>query len=90
MEEIRDQLIRSFEQTGVIDSLKAKIRSEAIKYMEGQSIRTKAQTGYDPEHPMAKQLSDNPDCFVCLSLIREFLEFYKFEYTLNVFLPEAA
>ena len=37
---------------------------------------------------MADKLMNNPDILLCSELIREFLEFYKMTYTLQVFVPE--
>jgi len=31
---------------------------------------------------------ENPDILLCAELIRDFLEFYKMEFTLQIFVPE--
>eukprot|EP00826_Nyctotherus_ovalis_P024392 TRINITY_DN1887_c0_g2_i1.p1 TRINITY_DN1887_c0_g2~~TRINITY_DN1887_c0_g2_i1.p1 ORF type:complete len:253 (-),score=53.75 TRINITY_DN1887_c0_g2_i1:225-983(-) len=45
-------------------------------------------TGFSLENPMAAKLMENPDILLCAELIREFLEFYKMTFTLQVFVPE--
>ena len=37
---------------------------------------------------MAAKLMENPDILLCAELMREFLEFYKMDFTLQVFVPE--
>ncbi len=37
---------------------------------------------------MAAKLMENPDISLCAEVVREFLEFYRMDYTLQVFLPE--
>jgi len=37
---------------------------------------------------MAAKLMENPDILLCAELVREFLEFYKMDFTLQVFVPE--
>ena len=37
---------------------------------------------------MSAKLMENPDVLLCAELIRDFLEFYKMDFTLQIFVPE--
>jgi len=37
---------------------------------------------------MARKIMANPSGSLCTELIRDFLEFYKLDYTLSIFTPE--
>lgn len=48
----------------------------------------KASAGFYLENPLAAKLMENPDILLCAELIRDFLEFYKMDFTLQIFVPE--
>ena len=48
----------------------------------------KTNVGFALENPLASKLMESPDGLMCAELIREFLEFYRMDYTLQVFVPE--
>jgi FOP N terminal dimerisation domain len=48
----------------------------------------KAQSSFHWENPQAKKIMQTAQGVVCAELIREFLEFYRLDYTMQIFLPE--
>ena len=40
------------------------------------------------ENPLAAKILETEEGVICAELIREFLEFYKMDYTLQIFVPE--
>ena len=48
----------------------------------------KDAAGFHLENPEAAKLMLNPDILLCAELIREFLELYRMDFTLQVFVPE--
>jgi len=41
------------------------------------------------ENPLAKKLRENPQSTLAAEIIQEFLEFYRLNYSLAIFAPEA-
>lgn len=40
------------------------------------------------ENPLAAKIAETEEGIICAELIRDFLEYYKMDYTLQVFVPE--
>jgi hypothetical protein len=40
------------------------------------------------ENPLAAKIQETEEGVICAELIREFLEFYKMDYSLQIFVPE--
>lgn len=50
----------------------------------------KVNAGFQWENPLAKKIQETQEGDLGLDLIREFFEFYRMEYSLQVFCPECA
>ena len=48
------------------------------------------QVGFQWENPLAPKITETPEGQLCIDMIREFLEFYRMDYTLSTFLPECS
>ena len=91
MDDLKNIVIQNLEQEGTLGSLRAQLRAQVFKAIE---------TYADPkaEQPQkvrwanksAGHIHDDPDSKIVALMIREYLEHYKMDYTLSVFLPEIA
>lgn len=81
--QLRQALLRKFEQSGILNSLKTQLRTELLKEFNG-----KLQTNSD-KNILHKQ-RDLPIVQKAMnSLIAEYFTVFDYSYTLNVFLPES-
>ena len=48
----------------------------------------KGQSSFHWENPQAKKVMQTASGVVCAELIREFLEFYRLDYSLQIYVPE--
>jgi len=46
--------------------------------------------GFQWQNPTAQKIHENEESKLVAQLIKEYLEFYRMEYTLSTYLPEAA
>lgn len=82
MEELKELVIKNLEEAGIIDTMRAQLRTNVFKALQNEegSLRLcKSELFKATESETGK---------ICAELFRDFLEFYKAEFTLNVFLPE--
>lgn len=82
MEDLKEMIIQSLDTSGVLDTLRAQLRSsvfKAIQSEEGKLPNVKSEA--------AKAL-ENDQGIIAAELFRDFLECFKMNYTLNVFIPE--
>uniref|UniRef100_A0A7S2S6X2 FGFR1 oncogene partner (FOP) N-terminal dimerisation domain-containing protein n=1 Tax=Mucochytrium quahogii TaxID=96639 RepID=A0A7S2S6X2_9STRA len=75
LEELNDAVADAFQANGVQDKVKAKLRAEVFKLLEGN------ETVVAPA-PTNENLIIN-------ELIREYLRFNQYSHTLSVFVPES-
>jgi len=83
-EKYKSQVMEQLEKTGVIGRLRAQLKSNVFKALEGQSKVVKQTLEFDYLTPFHKQ-QKTKDMILAVHLIKEFLEFYEMEYTLPVF-----
>eukprot|EP01022_Parablepharisma_sp_SALTPOND_P000762 TRINITY_DN105011_c1_g1_i1.p1 TRINITY_DN105011_c1_g1~~TRINITY_DN105011_c1_g1_i1.p1 ORF type:complete len:366 (-),score=78.31 TRINITY_DN105011_c1_g1_i1:139-1236(-) len=87
MDELKNLVLQTLESKGVLGQIRAKLRTCVFKVIEQEDANLKGSGNY-LENPMAAKIVDNEDGLICAELIREFLEFYKMDYTLQIFVPE--
>jgi hypothetical protein len=82
MEELKEIVIKNLEEAGIIDTMRAQLRSNVFKALQNEegSLRISKSELF--------KATDSETGKICAELFRDFLEFYKAEFTLNVFLPE--
>ena len=88
MDELKQLVIRSLEAKGVLGQLRAKLRSMVFDIIDEQEAAVKQQSGFVWENPLSKKILETEEGELAAGLIREFLEFYRMDYSLGVFLPE--
>jgi hypothetical protein len=82
MEDLKEMIIQTLDTSGVLDTLRAQLRSnvfKAIQGEEGKLPRLKSE---------ATKALESDQGIIAAELFRDFLECFKMNYTLNVFLPE--
>ncbi len=72
----------------MLGPLRAKLRSMVFEIIDEQEGPVKAQTGFVWENPLSKKIHETDEGLIAAELIREFLEFYRMDYSLGVYLPE--
>ena len=90
MEELKNTVIQTLGSNGVLGKLRAQLRSSVFSVIENQDSQSKMQVGFQWENPLAPKITETPEGQLCIDMIREFLEFYRMDYTLSTFLPECS
>ena len=91
MDDLKNLVIRSLEDEGTLSELRAKLRSRVYQAIEKHAdASSKKQAGFQWQNPVAAKIHENDESKMVAQLIREYLEYYRMEYTLSVFLPEVA
>ena len=90
MEELKNTVIQTLESNGVLGKLRAQLRSSVFSVIENQDSQSKMQVGFQWENPLAPKITETQEGQLCIDMIREFLEFYRMDYTLSTFLPECS
>ena len=89
MDELKNLVIQTLETNGILGQLRAQLRSCVFKVIDNQDQVEKGQgSGFHWENPNAKKVLQHTSGLLCAELIRDFLEFYKLDYTLSIFMPE--
>lgn len=88
MDELKDLVIQSLETKGVLGQLRAQLRSCVFKCIDEQDENESGRSQFHWENPHAQKVTKGNEKLVA-ELFREYLEFYKMDYTLNIFGPEA-
>lgn len=88
MDELKNLVIQTLETNGILGQLRAQLRSCVFKVIDNQEQIEKGHSGFHWENPNAKKVLSTATGVLCAELIRDFLEFYKLDYTLAIFMPE--
>jgi hypothetical protein len=92
MQEINDLkniVIQSLESNGVLSQLRAQIRSSVFKIIEDQESREGRSPAFFWENPLCQKIHKTMEGPIALELMHEFMEFYRMDFTCNVFVHEA-
>lgn len=93
MQEINDLkniVIQSLESKGILSQQRAQIRSSVFKIIEDQdSNETQKKPAFFWENPLCQKIHDSKIGQIALELIHEFFEFFRMDYTNNVFIHES-
>ncbi|XP_069680561.1 centrosomal protein 43-like [Periplaneta americana] len=85
--ELRDLVAQTLENNGVLSRIRAELRASVFLALEEQE--SVMETDQFINKPLKAFLSTNEGALAA-SLVREFLEFFKLDFTLSVFDPETA
>ena len=88
MDELKNLVIQTLETNGILGQLRAQLRSCVFKVIDNQDQVEKGQSSFHWENPQAKKIMQSASGVVCAELIREFLEFYRLDYSRQIYLPE--
>ena len=86
--EAKKLVISKLEESGLIDKMKAKIKANVLKILDGQKEGMKQQLDFDYMTPLYRQNKPKEVVLLC-QLIKEFMKFYEMEYTLPIFENES-
>lgn len=86
-------MLQTLSKEGQIDKIKAKLRSEVIRVLEKEKKESfGGASKYLKKSELAttitKKVVSHDDGLVCAEIIREFMQFYKMDHSLHVFVPE--
>ena len=91
MDDLKNIVIQNLEQEGTLGSLRAQLRAQVFKAIENYAdTNTKQSAGFQWQNPAANKIHEDAESKMMALLIREYLEYYKMDYTLSVYLPEVA
>ena len=88
MDELKNLVIQSLETNGVLGQVRAQLRSCVFKVIDNQDQVEQRRSSFHWENPRAKELRESQQSSLMAELIREFLEFYRLDYTLAIYKPE--
>ena len=91
--ETKVKILNVLDQEGMIDKIKASLRSEVIRVLEKERKQSYGRSSkYLKQSELAttitKKVVSNDDGLLCAEVIREFMQFYKMDHSLHVFVPE--
>jgi len=87
MDELKNLVIQTLETNGILGQLRAQLRSCVFKVIDNQEQVEKG-SGFHWENPLARKVVNTTTGLLCAELVRDFLEFYKLDYTLSIYMPE--
>ena len=91
MDDLKNIVIQTLENEGTLGQLRAQLRTQVFKAIEKNADpHAKQQDGFQWQNPIASKIHETEESKVVAQLVREYLEYYRMEYTLSVFLPEIA
>jgi flagellar biosynthesis GTPase FlhF len=92
MQEINDLkniVIQSLESKGILSQLRAQIRSSVFKIIEDQESKDAKNPAFFWENPLCQKIHDTEEGLLSIELMHEFFEFFRMDYTNNVFIHES-
>ena len=88
MEELKATVVKTLETNGVLNDVRANLRAIVYKVIDAQDQKIKTDVGFSIQSPKLQMIHQNPLFMVCAEVIREFLQFYQMDYTLQILNPE--
>ena len=92
MQEINDLkniVIQSLESKGILSQLRAQIRSSVFKIIEDQESKEAKNPAFFWENPLCQKIHESEEGLLAIELMHEFFEFFRMDYTNNVFVHES-
>lgn len=87
---MKNLVIQSLETRGVLGQIRAKLRSSVFKIVDEQDQRFNFGCGLKWENQLLYKISDMKMGTLIAELTREFMEHFKMDYSLSVFIPECS
>ena len=89
MDDLKQLVIQSLETNGVLGQVRAQLRSCVFKTIDNQDQVEQKRSSFHWENPLARKMREDKQAVVATEIIKEFMEFYRLDYSLAVFGPEA-
>jgi superfamily II DNA helicase RecQ len=77
------------EKMGMISKMKAQLKSQVVKILEKQKKTIRQNIEFDYMTNLQKTTNKSKELMTAYFLIKEFMQFYEFEYTLPIFENES-
>jgi FGFR1 oncogene partner len=88
MDELKNLVIQTLETNGILGQIRAKLRSSVFKVIDNNDPQH-PEKAMHWENPLAQKVLETTESALAADLIREYLEFYRLDYTLSIMIPEA-
>lgn len=88
MDELKNLVIQTLETNGILGQIRAKLRSSVFKVIDNNDPSGK-ERALHWENPLAQKVLETTESALAADLIREYMEFYRLDYSLSIFIPEA-
>lgn len=88
MDELKNLVIQTLETNGILGQIRAKLRSSVFKVIDNNDP-SHPEKAMHWENPLAQKVLATTESALAADLIREYLEFYRLDYTLSIMIPEA-
>ena len=88
---MKNLVIQTLEEEGTLGNLRAQLRSRVFKAIEKNAEpAAKQAAGFQWQNPAAQKVHESEESKLVAQLIKDYLEFYRMDYTLSVYTPEIA
>ena len=88
MEEMKELIIQSLETKGVLGQIRAHLRSAVFKVVDEQDSNFNTGCGLKWENKTLYKILETKIGTLLAEIIREFMEYFRMDYSLSIFIPE--
>ena len=88
MEEMKELIIQSLESKGVLGQIRAHLRSAVFKVVDEQDQQFNTGCGLKWENKTLYKILETKIGTLLAEIIREFMEYFRMDYSLSIFIPE--
>ena len=88
MEEMKELIIQSLETKGVLGQIRAHSRSAVFKVVDEQDQQFNTGCGLKWENKTLYKILETKIGTLLAEIIREFMEYFRMDYSLSIFIPE--
>ena len=88
MEEMKELIIQSLETKGVLGRIRAHLRSAVFKVVDEQDQQFNTGCGLKWENKTLYKILETKIGTLLAEIIREFMEYFRMDYSLSIFIPE--
>ena len=85
---MKNLIIQSLETKGVLGQIRANLRSAVFKMVNEQDQQFKLGCGLKWENPTLYKIIETKIGSLLSEIIREFMEYFRMDYSLSIFIPE--
>lgn len=85
---MKDLVIQALESKGVLGQIRARLRSAVFKIVDEQDQQYKMGCGLQWENPLLYKILETKIGQLLSEIIREFMEYFRMDYSLSIFIPE--